>query len=93
MQSLLMLLDRVLALMAWMVVIQVVLSWLIAFDVVNFRNRFVFGAHQVLTRLSEPLLRPIRRLLPDTGSIDISPIVLILGIWFVRSLLVELARG
>ena len=100
MNSLILLIDKILNLVIWIVVIhldrgdrQAVLSWLIAFDVINFRNRFVFGVHQALGRLTEPMLRPIRRILPDTGTIDISPVILILAVWFVRSLLVELTMG
>lgn len=93
MNSLIMLVDKILDLIIWIVVIQAILSWLIAFDVINLRNRFVFGVHQALTRLTEPLLRPIRRVLPATGTIDLSPVVLILAVWFVRSLLRELMMG
>ncbi len=93
MNSLIALIDKILDLVIWIVVIQAVLSWLIAFDVINFRNRFVYSLHQALSRLTEPLLRPIRRILPDTGTIDISPLVLILAVWFVRSLLSEVAYG
>ena len=93
MNSLILLIDKILNLVIWIVVIQAVLSWLIAFDVINFRNRFVFGVHQTLGRLTEPMLRPIRRILPDTGTIDISPVILILAVWFLRSLLVELTLG
>ena len=93
MNSLILLIDKILSLVIWIVVIQAVLSWLIAFDVVNLRNRFVFSVHQTLGRLTEPMLRPIRRVLPDTGTIDISPVILILAVWFLRSLLVEVTLG
>ncbi len=93
MNSLIMLVDKLLDLLIWIVVIQAVLSWLIAFDVINLQNRLVFGVHQALSRLTEPLLRPIRRVLPDTGTIDLSPVVLILAAWFVRSLLREFTLG
>jgi YggT family protein len=68
----------------WGLVIWAVLSWLIAFNVVNMQNRFVRGLVTGLDRLFEPLLRPIRRILPDMGGIDLSPMVLILLIILVQ---------
>ncbi len=68
----------------WGLVIWAVLSWLIAFNVVNMQNRFVRGLVTALDRLFEPLLRPIRRILPDMGGIDLSPMVLILLIILVQ---------
>ncbi len=62
----------------WLVIAAVVLSWLIAFSVINAYNPFVRSLWQALTALTEPLLRPIRRLLPDLGGIDISPMILLL---------------
>jgi YggT family protein len=65
-------------------VIGAVLSWLIAFNVVNTRNRAVYVVADVTYRLTEPALRPIRRFMPDLGGIDISPIILLLILFFVR---------
>jgi YggT family protein len=62
----------------------VVMSWLIAFNVVNAHNPFVRSLWQALNALTEPLMRPIRRRLPDLGGLDISPMVLILGCLFVQ---------
>ncbi|MBC8021289.1 MAG: YggT family protein [Methyloceanibacter sp.] len=62
----------------WVIIISAVLSWLIAFDVVNTRNRFVLTVADTLWRLTEPALRPIRRLLPNLGGLDVSPVILIL---------------
>lgn len=73
----------------WVVIISAVLSWLIAFNVVNTRNRFVYIVGDFLHRVTEPALGPIRRVLPNLGGIDLSPMVLILGLWFVRNLLFE----
>ena len=64
-------------------------SWLVAFKVVNTSNRFVFTVLNILHRLTEPALRPIRRILPNLGGIDISPIILILILVFARNLIVD----
>lgn len=66
----------------WIILAMVILSWLVAFNVVNRSNPFVRQIGQALERLTEPLLRPIRRVLPDLGGIDISPIVLLIGMQF-----------
>ena len=79
----------VLNLYVWVLIISAVLSWLIAFNVINTRNRFVYTVTDILYRLTEPALRPIRNVLPNLGGIDISPIILILGIFFVQSLIVN----
>ena len=68
----------------WVIIIGVILSWLIAFNVVNSYNRFVFLVQDFTSRLTEPALRPIRGFLPNVGGIDISPIFLILGLWFLE---------
>ena len=81
----------------WAIIISAILSWLIAFDVVNTSNRFVYTVLDFLWRVTEPALRPIRQFLPNLGGIDISPIVLILGLFFVQRVLgnlrFELAGG
>ena len=74
----------VISLYIWVVIIGAIFSWLIAFDVVNRRNRAVYTIADSLYRLTEPALRPIRRVLPDLGGLDISPVVLILGLIFIR---------
>jgi len=66
------------------VIAAVILSWLVAFDVVNTRNRFVFMVSDVLYRLTEPTLGPIRRIMPHFGGIDLSPIVLIVLLYFAK---------
>ena len=68
----------------WAVIISAVLSWLVHFGVVNTRNQFVSMIGEFLWRLTEPALRPIRRFVPLLGGIDISPVVLILGLIFVQ---------
>jgi YggT family protein len=67
----------------WIVIGAVIFSWLYAFNVVNSSNRFVSMLGEFFYKATEPLLRPIRRFLPDLGGIDISPIVLFIGIYFV----------
>jgi YggT family protein len=74
----------VISLYIWVIIIGAILSWLIAFDVVNRRNRAVFTIADSLYRLTEPALRPIRKVLPDLGGLDISPVILILGLIFLR---------
>jgi YggT family protein len=74
----------VITLYIWVIIISAILSWLIAFDVVNRRNRAVYMIADSLNRLTEPALRPIRNALPDLGGLDISPVVLILGLIFIR---------
>jgi YggT family protein len=74
----------VISLYIWVIIIGAILSWLIAFDVVNRRNRAVFTIADSLYRLTEPALRPIRKVLPDLGGVDISPVILILGLIFIR---------
>ena len=83
------LIDTVLGIYITLVLVQVVLSWLVSFNVVNTRNRFVYIVGDFLYRVTEPALRPIRRLLPSFGGIDLSAVVLLLGLYFVRMLLIR----
>ena len=78
-------------LFVWALIISAILSWLVAFNVVNTQNQFVSTIGHFLYRLTEPALRPIRRFVPDLGGIDISPIVLILIIYFIRMVINEMA--
>ena len=68
----------------WVVIASAILSWLVAFNVVNMNNRFVVSIADMLYRLTEPALRPIRNILPNLGGIDISPVILILLLLFIR---------
>ncbi|MGE3301934.1 MAG: YggT family protein [Hyphomonadaceae bacterium] len=90
MGALLWLINAVLSLIIWILVINAILSWLIAFDVVNRRNRLVDTIWTFTQRLTEPLLRPIRRVVPLIGGIDLSPMILILLILFLQRLIPEL---
>jgi YggT family protein len=80
-----------LQLFIWVIIAQAILSWLVAFNVVNTQNRFVRGVLTGLDRLLNPILRPIRNLLPDMGGIDLSPLVLILVVMLGQRLLQGLA--
>lgn len=73
----------------WLLIASAVLSWLIAFNVVNTRNQFVAMVWDSLYRITEPVLRPIRNRLPNMGGIDISPIILLLIIFFIQSVIVR----
>jgi YggT family protein len=84
------LLDNVITLYIWVLVIAAVLSWLVAFNVVNTRNRLIYVMGDFLYRITEPALRPIRRYIPNLGGIDISPVILMLLLWFLRDLMYEL---
>lgn len=79
--------DLLLRVLSWLIIAQAILSWLVAFNVVNTGSGFVRSVHVALDRLTEPLYRPIRRLMPDFGGIDFSPLVLLLAIMVVRRLL------
>jgi YggT family protein len=79
--------DLVLGLVVWALILSAILSWLVAFNVVNVRNQFISTVGNFLYRVTEPMLRPIRRYVPDFGGVDISPVILILVIYFIRSVL------
>ena len=89
MQSLFLLIDTILGLYVWILIASAVLSWLVAFNVVNTRNRAVYVIGDFLYRVTEPLLAPIRRILPNLGGLDLSPIIVILIIFFIRNLMRE----
>ena len=88
MQAILDVLMLALNLYWWIVIISAIMSWLVAFNVINPRNEIVGTIGRVVYGLTEPALRPIRRFLPNLGGIDISPIVLLLGIYFLQRLIV-----
>ncbi len=80
-------LDLLLRIATYTILIQAVLSWLIAFNVVNTHNNFVRSIWQALEKMTEPLYRPIRKILPDFGALDISPLVVLLLIHIFRTIL------
>ncbi len=81
----------VIYLYGWVLIITVAMSWLVQFNILNTRQRAVYTIMDVLHRVTEPALRPIRRILPDMGGLDISPIVLIIILFFVQEVLQRLA--
>jgi YggT family protein len=84
MEPILLLFYRVIDIYFYILIINIVLSWLVAFNVVNMQNKFVAIILYATNRLTDPLLNPIRRVLPNLGGIDISPIVLVLGLLFIQ---------
>jgi YggT family protein len=84
------LIDTVLELYMWIVIASVILSWLVSFNVINTSNNFVRQIGEFLHRVTDPVLRPIRNLLPNLGGIDVSPVVLILLLVFSRRLIWQL---
>jgi YggT family protein len=73
----------------WVLVASAVFSWLVAFNVVNSRNRFVYQVGNVLYQLTEPVLAPIRRRMPNFGALDLSPLVVLVIIFFLQSIIVR----
>ena len=71
----------------WIIIIQAVMSWLIAFNVINTHNDFVRSVWQALDRITEPVYRPIRRILPDFGALDLSPLVVLLLLYILMNVI------
>ena len=84
--AILQIIDLLLNVLSWIIIIQAILSWLVAFNVVNTHNDFVRQVLYALDRITEPLYRPIRRILPDFGAIDLSPFVVLLLIVILRQI-------
>ena len=89
MKSIFILLDNVITIYLWIIIINAILSWLVAFNVLNTQNRFVFSVLDVTYKLTDPAVNKIRRFIPMFGSIDISPVILILLLMFLRNLIFE----
>ena len=90
MKSIFILLDSVITIYLWIIIVNAVLSWLVAFNILNTQNRFVFSVLDATYKLTDPTLNKIRRFIPNLGSIDISPVVLILILMFIRNLVFEI---
>jgi|TARA_B110000438_G_scaffold257148_1_gene265071 YggT family protein len=90
MKSVLILFDNVVSLYIWILIINAIISWLVAFNILNTSNRFVYSVLEVSYKLTSPALNFIRRYLPNLGSIDISPVILILGLMFLRNFVFEI---
>ena len=91
MNSLISLILTVINLYIWVLIASAILSWLLAFNILNTHNRFVYLLSDFLYRITEPALRPIRRVVPLLGGVDVSPVVLILLLIFVQNLIIEYA--
>ena len=89
MKSVLILFDNIISLYIWILIINAIISWLVAFNILNTGNRFVYSVLEVSYKLTNPALNFIRRYLPNLGSIDISPVILILGLMFLRNFVFE----
>ena len=90
MKSIFILLDSVIMIYLWIIIINALLSWLVAFNILNTQNRFVFSILDTTYKLTDPALNRIRRFIPMFGSIDISPVILILFLMFLRNIIFEI---
>ena len=90
MKSIFILLDSVITIYLWIIIINAILSWLVAFNILNTQNRFVFSILDTTYKITDPALNQIRRFIPNFGSIDISPVILILFLMFLRNLIFEI---
>ena len=90
MKSIFILLDSVITIYLWIIIINAILSWLVAFNILNTQNRFVFSILDTTYKLTDPALSKIRRFIPMFGSIDISPVILILILMFLRNVIFEI---
>ena len=90
MKSIFFLLDSIITIYLWIIIINAILSWLVAFNILNTQNRFVFSVLDTTHKLTDPALNKIRRFIPTFGSIDISPVILILLLIFLRNIIFEI---
>jgi YggT family protein len=93
MNAIVWLIVTVIDLYFWVIIAAAILSWLVAFNVVNPRNQFVATIGETLYRLTEPALAPIRRFMPNLGGIDISPVILLLLLGFLKILILDITAG
>ena len=93
MNSLIILIDNIIYLFSLVLIINIILSWLTVFNVINTSNRFVYTVLDVTFKLTDPFLNPIRRFLPNIAGLDFSPIILFLILGFLRNLLREYGLG
>ena len=90
MKSIFVLIDSVITIYLWIIIVNAVLSWLVAFNILNTQNRFVFSVLDATYKMTDPALNKIRRFIPTFGSIDISPVILILLLMFLRNIIFEI---
>ncbi len=88
--SLMTMISQLIEIYIWIIIISAVLSWLFAFDVINPRNRFVYMIADITNRLTEPAYALVRQFIPTIGGVDLSPIIIILGLSFLRNLMWEM---
>ena len=91
--ALLQTLSLVLTIVWWIFLIMIIMSWLISFNVINTRNKFVDSVWRVLNAITEPILKPIRRIIPPVGGLDLSPIVVFVIIFFLQQWIGSIAVG
>ena len=89
-QAVINLIERIIDLYVFVLIINAILSWLVAFNILNTQNRFVFAVLDATYKMTDPALNKIRRFIPTFGSIDVSPVILILALMFLRNLLFEI---
>ena len=89
MNSVLGLIIQIISLYQFLLLVYIIATWLVNFNIINVSNRFVYSIMEVLYRLCEPSLNIVRRYIPNFGNIDISPVIVYLGLWFLRNLIIE----
>ena len=90
MKSIFILVDSIITIYLWIIIINAILSWLVAFNILNTQNRFVFSVLDATYKMTDPVLNKIRRFIPTFGSIDVSPVILILFLMFLRNIIFEI---
>ena len=90
MKSIFILVDSIITIYLWIIIINAILSWLVAFNILNTQNRFVFSVLDTTYKMTDHALNRIRRFIPTFGSIDVSPVILILLLMFLRNLIFEI---
>tara|TARA_B100000700_G_scaffold298335_1_gene364096 strand:+ start:498 stop:788 length:291 start_codon:yes stop_codon:yes gene_type:complete len=90
MKSIFILVDSIITIYLWIIIINAILSWLVAFNILNTQNRFVFSVLDTTYKMTDPALNRIRRFIPTFGSIDVSPVILILLLMFLKNLIFEI---
>jgi len=90
MKSIFILLDSIITIYLWIIIINAILSWLVAFNILNTQNRFVFSILDATYKMTDPALNKIRSFIPTFGSFDVSPVILILLLMFLRNIVFEI---
>lgn len=85
-------LNFILNIVWWIFLIMIIMSWLISFNIINTRNQFVSNVWRVLNQITEPILKPIRRLVPSVGGLDLSPLIVFVIIFFLQNVISSYAR-